>query len=103
MPGGLPLQPWAADLVKERVADNDKDNPDAHCLPMGFMQFLPSTWKGSPYAAQSPFDPTANAQAAAQNAEASSATASSAASSNTWDTTSAASTVDPPTHDAFPK
>jgi len=39
MSGGLPLQPWAADLVKRRVADNDKDNPDAHCLPMGFMQF----------------------------------------------------------------
>ncbi|HEY2383755.1 MAG TPA: hypothetical protein VGK48_21480 [Terriglobia bacterium] len=39
MAGGLPLQPWAADLVKKRLADNDKDNPDAHCLPMGFMQF----------------------------------------------------------------
>jgi hypothetical protein len=39
MQGGLPLQPWAAELVKKRVADNDKDNPDAHCLPMGFMQF----------------------------------------------------------------
>jgi hypothetical protein len=39
MAGGLPLQPWAADLVKKRVADNDKDNPDAHCLPMGMMQF----------------------------------------------------------------
>ena len=37
--GGLPLQPWAADLVKKRMADNSKDNPDAHCLPMGFMQF----------------------------------------------------------------
>jgi hypothetical protein len=36
---GLPLQPWAADLVKKRMADNQKDNPDAHCLPMGFMQF----------------------------------------------------------------
>jgi len=36
---GLPLQPWAADLVKMRMADNSKDNPDAHCLPMGFMQF----------------------------------------------------------------
>src|SRR5688572_14435042 len=36
---GLPLQPWAADLVKKRMADNSKDNPDAHCLPMGFMQF----------------------------------------------------------------
>src|ERR1700730_17825685 len=37
--GLLPLQPWAADLLKKRSADNDKDNPDAHCLPMGFMQF----------------------------------------------------------------
>jgi hypothetical protein len=36
---GLPLQPWAADLVKKRMADNSKDNPDAHCLPMGNMQF----------------------------------------------------------------
>ena len=36
---GLPLQPWAADLIKKRQADNSKDNPDAHCLPMGFMQF----------------------------------------------------------------
>jgi hypothetical protein len=37
--GGLPLQPWAAELVKKRMADNSKDNPDAHCLPMGNMQF----------------------------------------------------------------
>ena len=36
---GLPYQPWAADLVKKRMADNSKDNPDAHCLPMGFLQF----------------------------------------------------------------
>jgi hypothetical protein len=36
---GLPLQPWAADLVKARRAENSKDNPDAHCLPMGLMQF----------------------------------------------------------------
>ena len=36
---GLPLQPWAADLLKKRMADNSKDNPDAHCLPMGFLQF----------------------------------------------------------------
>ena len=33
--GGLPLQPWAAELVKARRAENSKDNPDAHCLPMG--------------------------------------------------------------------
>jgi hypothetical protein len=36
---GLPFQPWAAELHRERVADNSKDNPDAHCLPMGIMQF----------------------------------------------------------------
>jgi hypothetical protein len=39
MKGGLPLQPWAAALLKSRMAENDKDNPDAHCLPMGLMQF----------------------------------------------------------------
>lgn len=36
---GLPFQDWAAELVKSRMADNSKDNPDALCLPMGFMQF----------------------------------------------------------------
>jgi hypothetical protein len=36
---GLPFQPWAAELHRQRVADNNKDNPDAHCLPMGIMQF----------------------------------------------------------------
>ena len=36
---GLPLQPWAADLRATRTADESKDNPDAWCLPMGFMQF----------------------------------------------------------------
>ena len=36
---GLPYQPWAAELVKQRMAVNSKDNPDAHCMPMGFMQF----------------------------------------------------------------
>jgi hypothetical protein len=38
-PDGLPLKPWAADLLKKRKDDNSKDNPDAHCLPMGLMQF----------------------------------------------------------------
>ena len=27
------------ELMKKRQADNSKENPDAHCLPMGFMQF----------------------------------------------------------------
>jgi hypothetical protein len=38
VPGGLPLQPWAAELLKKRMAGNSMDNPDAHCLPMGNMQ-----------------------------------------------------------------
>jgi hypothetical protein len=38
IPGGAPYQPWAAELVKQRMADSSKDNPDAHCLPMGVMQ-----------------------------------------------------------------
>ena len=36
--GGLPLQPWAAALKQQRTADHSKDNPDAHCLPLGLMQ-----------------------------------------------------------------
>ena len=35
----LPLQPWAADLKKRRMADNQKDNPDVWCLPIGLMQY----------------------------------------------------------------
>ncbi len=36
--GGLPFQPWADQLHKDRVASNSSDNPDAHCLPLGPMQ-----------------------------------------------------------------
>jgi len=39
IPGGLPFTPWAADLKKARMATNNKDNPDANCLPMGITQF----------------------------------------------------------------
>jgi hypothetical protein len=38
-PPPLPLQPWAARLKAARKEQNSKDNPDAHCLPMGLMQF----------------------------------------------------------------
>jgi hypothetical protein len=31
--GGLPYQPWAAALVKQRTEDNSKDDPHARCLP----------------------------------------------------------------------
>jgi hypothetical protein len=39
MEGGLPYTPWALDLKKQRMALVQKDNPDANCLPMGFLQF----------------------------------------------------------------
>jgi hypothetical protein len=35
---GLPFTPWAKQLRAERTAQNNKDNPDAHCLPLGLMQ-----------------------------------------------------------------
>jgi hypothetical protein len=38
VPGGLPYQPWARELKNTRTAENAKDNPDAHCLPLGNMQ-----------------------------------------------------------------
>jgi hypothetical protein len=38
LPGGLPLTPYGAEVLKERVAGNSKDNPEAHCLPMGIVQ-----------------------------------------------------------------
>ena len=39
MPGGLPYTPWAAEVRKQRLALNARDNPDAMCFPMGFLQF----------------------------------------------------------------
>jgi hypothetical protein len=39
MPGGLPYTPWAAEIRKQRFALNARDNPDAMCMPMGFLQF----------------------------------------------------------------
>jgi hypothetical protein len=35
---GLPLTPEGREILKARVADNSKDNPEAHCLPMGIVQ-----------------------------------------------------------------
>ena len=36
LPGGLPYQPWAAELVKKRRQDLGKDDPHAQCLPANF-------------------------------------------------------------------
>jgi hypothetical protein len=38
IPGGLPMLPWAAELRKQRLAENSKDHPDAHCLPLHPVQ-----------------------------------------------------------------
>jgi len=63
-PLGAAAQSWAL-----RVAKCESNyNPYAvnrSSGASGLFQFLPSTWAGSPYHASSPFDPTANAKAAA--------------------------------------
>jgi len=35
---GLPFQPWAAQLVRARRAENDVGDPSARCLPMGLVR-----------------------------------------------------------------
>jgi hypothetical protein len=37
--GGLPLRPEAAQVLKERMSNFSKDNPDVWCLPLGNQQF----------------------------------------------------------------
>lgn len=36
--GGLPYQPWLAKLVKERMANQGKDDPHVRCLPDTFLR-----------------------------------------------------------------
>ncbi len=36
--GGLPYKPEAAAIVKKRIDDHGKDNPDSHCQPIGIVQ-----------------------------------------------------------------
>ena len=36
--GGLPYQPWAADLVKKTRAANRPNDPMTHCLPPGIIR-----------------------------------------------------------------
>ena len=33
-----PLTPWGAQVRAQRKADDNKDNPDAHCMPLGLTQ-----------------------------------------------------------------
>ena len=42
--GGLPYQPWAAEIVKQRTADLGRDDPHVRCLPDN----PPRTW-GMPH------------------------------------------------------
>lgn len=35
---GLPYTDWAKAVKAERMGNNSKDNPDAHCMPLGLMQ-----------------------------------------------------------------
>ncbi|HLI86197.1 MAG TPA: hypothetical protein VKV17_19945 [Bryobacteraceae bacterium] len=39
MEGGLPYTEWAKEIHKHRTDLQARDNPDANCLPMGFLQF----------------------------------------------------------------
>jgi hypothetical protein len=36
--GGLPYQPWLATLVKQRTANNSKDDPHVRCMPDNFLR-----------------------------------------------------------------
>jgi len=40
LPHGLPYQPWAAELVKQRMAENGKDDPASHCQPSGVVRLF---------------------------------------------------------------
>ncbi len=36
--GGLPIQPWAAAIVKQRAARNGEDDPTSQCMPHGIIK-----------------------------------------------------------------
>jgi hypothetical protein len=38
--GGLPYSPWGSDLLKARQANEDKDDPDGYCQPLGMVRML---------------------------------------------------------------
>jgi len=45
--GGLPYQPWAAELRKARKSEHSKDSPGVRCLPVGILQMhtVPFPWR----------------------------------------------------------
>ena len=40
------MTPWGAEVLKKRRGDNSKDNPEAHCLPMGICSSTPKGRRG---------------------------------------------------------
>ena len=38
LPGGLPLQPWAAQQVKTQIEQHSRDDPHARCMPDTFVR-----------------------------------------------------------------
>jgi len=44
-PGDVPMLPSAAALMRQRDADNSKDDPEGLCLPMGTPRKDPYPWK----------------------------------------------------------
>jgi hypothetical protein len=50
--GGLPYQPWAADLVKARRSEQRVNDPMSRCIPIGPVRL--HTWNGPRKLAQTP-------------------------------------------------
>jgi len=50
--GGLPYQPWAAELVKKRIAEERLHDPLSYCLPVGPVRL--HTWSTPRKVVQSP-------------------------------------------------
>ena len=50
--GGLPFQPWAAELMKTQAAERRVEDPLAHCLPLGPIRL--HTFTGFKKIAQAP-------------------------------------------------
>jgi hypothetical protein len=44
-PAEVPMLPWAAQLYKQRMEDESKDDPEGFCLPMGTPRVNPYPWK----------------------------------------------------------
>jgi hypothetical protein len=40
IPGGLPYQPWAAELAKKRIVSNGKDDPASKCQPSSAIRLF---------------------------------------------------------------